>query len=295
MGRTAGTSGDASPSGPLVAAAALAEELAGDDAPTLVDVRWALGAGAEANHAAYLDGHLPGAAFLDLESVLSGPVADSREGGRHPMPAPERVREGLRAAGVRQGRPVVFYDARTSVGAARAWWVASYYGVPARVLDGGLAAWERAGLPVETGEAEVVPGDVDLSPGGRELLDAEDVRRWLEGGGQLLDARPADRFRGENEVVDPVAGHIPGARSVPSTELLDDHGTFLPAEAVAARLSQAGADPTTRSAVYCGSGVTAAHVALALEARGLGAPAVYVGSWSDWVSDPDRPVATGPA
>ncbi|AXH94993.1 sulfurtransferase [Ornithinimicrobium avium] len=296
MGPTPGTSIPPTPAaGPLVDPDELAGQLDGDDAPTLVDVRWSLGSGAESNRAAYLEGHLPGAAFLDLESVLSDPVAESGEGGRHPMPAPERVREGLRAAGVRQGRPVVFYDARTSVSAARAWWVASYYGVPARVLDGGLAAWARAGLPVATGEADVSAGDVELTAGGRELLDAADVARWLADGGQLLDARPADRFRGENEVVDPVAGHIPGARSMPSTELLDEDGAFLPAAAVAGRVRSAGASPGARSAVYCGSGVTAAHVALALEARGLDRPAVYVGSWSDWISDPGRPVATGPA
>lgn len=282
--------------GPLVRADALAAQLGSADPPTLVDVRWSLGGTAEASRTAYLEGHLPGATFLDLETVLSGPVAESREGGRHPMPDLARVRDGLRAAGVRQGRRVVFYDARTSLSAARAWWVASYYGVDAAVLDGGLAAWERAGLPVETGEVAVAEGDVELMPGGRELLDADGVQRWLDEGGQVVDARPADRFRGENEVIDPVAGHVPGARSVPALELLDEDGAFLPADAVAARMAEGGADPGRRSAVYCGSGVQAAHVALALEAHGLdGSPAVYVGSWSDWVSDPSRPAATGPA
>lgn len=296
MGQTPGTSTDIRTTGPLVAPAELAAELSGADAPTLVDVRWALGAGTDANRAAYLEGHLPGATFLDLESVLSDPVADSGEGGRHPMPGLARVREGLRAAGVRQGRPVVFYDARTSVGAARAWWVASYYGVPARVLDGGLAAWQRAGLPVRSGPVVAAPGDVELVPGGRELLRAQDVQRWLDGEGQLIDARPADRFRGENETIDPVAGHIPGARSLPSPGLVDQDGAFRPAEEIRALLRQTGADPGARSALYCGSGVAAAHLALALEASGLGQPpALYVGSWSDWVSDPDRPVATGPA
>lgn len=283
--------------GPLLRPAELSALLEGDDAsrPTLVDVRWALGAGTEKNRADHLAGHLPGAAFLDLESVLSDPVQESRQGGRHPMPSLGRVQEGLRAVGVRQGRPVVFYDGRASLGAARAWWVAAYFGVPAQVLDGGLAAWHDAGLPVETGEVEVHPGDVTLEPGGRPLLDAAGVEAWIAEGGQLVDARPADRFRGQNEVIDPVAGHVPGARSLPALELLDDHGRFLPANAVGALLHEAGIDPERPTTVYCGSGVQAAHAALAMEAVGLPSPSVYVGSWSDWVSDPDRPVETGPA
>lgn len=285
--------------GPLVTATDLAAELASGTGPTVVDVRWTLtasGGSPESSHAAYLDGHLPGAAWLDLESVLTDPLEASGAGGRHPMPSLERVQAGLRACGVSQDRPVVFYDARASLGAARAWWVASYYGVPARVLDGGLAAWEAAGLPLEAGEVQVADGDVELVAGGRELLGAEDVQAWLADGGQLLDARPADRFRGVNEVIDPVAGHIPGARSLPALELLDEHGAFLPAGAVSALMRDAGADTARRSAVYCGSGVQAAHVALALEAAGLDdSPAVYVGSWSDWITDPSRPVTTGPA
>ena len=285
------------PPSPLVSATELAELLDGpaDARPTLVDVRWVLGGGEQHNRDSYLEGHLPGAAFLDLESALSGPVAASGAGGRHPMPSADRVQEGLRAAGVRRGRPVVFYDARASLGAARAWWLASYFGVEARVLDGGLAAWEEAGLPVETGPVDVTPGDVELESGGRPLMDAAGVQDWVDRGGQLLDARPSDRFRGDNETIDPVAGHIPGARSLPALELLDDHGRFLPADAIAALMHEAGAEPGRASAVYCGSGVQAAHVALALEAVGQPSPSVYVGSWSDWISGSGRPVATGPA
>ena len=287
---------------PLVSATDLAAELAPDrletERPVLVDVRWTLGTRPEQNRAEYAEAHLPGAAFLDLHSGLADPVAPDRRGGRHPMPSLERVQSALRTAGVRQDRPVVFYDGRISAGAARAWWVAGYYGVPdVRVLDGGLEAWREAGLPVESGEVDVPPGDVVLTPGGRALLDADGLSDWLERGGQVLDARPANRFRGEDETLDPVAGHVPGARSFPSLSLLDEDGRFLPADAVRALLREAGADTETPTALYCGSGVTAAHAALALEATGLldRAPAVYVGSWSDWVSDPSRPVATGPA
>jgi thiosulfate/3-mercaptopyruvate sulfurtransferase len=291
-----------SASRPLLSARELAAELSPDrpeeQRPVVVDVRWSLGSPAEANRAEYAEVHLPGAGFLDLDSGLSDPVAADRRGGRHPMPSPERVQAALRSAGVRQGRPVVFYDARISAGAARAWWVAGYYGLrDARVLDGGLAAWQEAELPVESGEADVTEGDVVLVPGSRPLLDAHGLAAWLERGGQVLDARPANRFRGEDETIDPVAGHVPGARSLPSLSLLAEDGSFLPAEAIQALLVQAGADTRTPTALYCGSGVTAAHAALALEAAGVleQAPALYVGSWSDWVSDPTRPVATGPA
>ncbi|OLT20918.1 sulfurtransferase [Ornithinimicrobium sp. CNJ-824] len=260
----------------------------------LLDVRWSLGAGTAANRAAYLEGHLPGAAFLDLEQALSDPVSPDGRGGRHPLPSRTRVQEALRTAGVREDAPVVVYDARTSLGAARAWWVLRHYGISdVRVLDGGLEAWRAAGLAVEEGPVDTGVGDVVLGPGEDDLLDAEGVRRWLAADRQLLDARPADRYRGENEVIDPVAGHIPGALSLPALSLLAEDGTFLPAPALRTLLEQAGADPDAATAVYCGSGVQAAHAALALEAAGLGAgrSAVYVGSWSDWISDPGRPTA----
>lgn len=281
--------------GPLLSAATVQQLLLADAAsrPAVLDVRWALGAGTDANHAAYLEGHLPGAVFLDLESALSDPVAADGRGGRHPMPSLERVQTALRAAGVRQGQPVVFYDAASSVGAARGWWVTTYYGVPAYVLDGGLAAWRAGGLPVVQGDVGAEPGDVTLSPGGRNLLDADGLAKHLAAGGQVVDARPADRFRGENETVDPVAGHVPGAVSLPGLSLVEDD-VFVDGETLVQRLTAAGGRTDTPTAVYCGSGVAAAHVALALEARGVGPrPAVYVGSWSDWITDPARPVATG--
>lgn len=292
-----GSAPPASATSPLVQVDELHRLMQGPDElrPTVVDVRWVLGGGPQRNREEHLAAHLPGAAFLDLESALSEPVHASGAGGRHPMPSLERVQAGLRGVGVQEGRPVVFYDARASLGAARAWWLASYFGVPARVLDGGLAAWEEAGLPVEKGAVVAAAGDVVLRPGGRTLLDAAGVERWLAGGGLLLDARPADRFRGENEVLDPVAGHIPGARSLPALALLDEQGHFLPADAVTALMHEAGADTDRPAAVYCGSGVQAAHAALALEAVGLASPAVYVGSWSDWICDQAHPVATGQA
>lgn len=268
----------------------------GTQPPALIDVRWSLGAGTEANRAAYLESHLPTAVFLDLESALSDPVREDGAGGRHPMPSLERVQDALRAAGVREGQPVVFYDGAKSLGAARAWWVASYYGIEdVSVLDGGLAAWTEAGLPTAGGDLRPAPGDVTLRAGGRELLDADGLAAHLAAGHQVLDARPADRYRGENETIDPVAGHVPGALSLPALSLVED-GPFVDSETLVERLTAAGGRTDTPTAVYCGSGVQAAHVALALEARGVGPrPAVYVGSWSDWVSDPSRPVETGQA
>jgi thiosulfate/3-mercaptopyruvate sulfurtransferase len=259
--------------------------------PGLVDVRWALGSGVETNRSAYLEAHLPGAVFLDLETALSDPVRPDGVGGRHPMPSLERVEQAFRAVGIGQDRPVVFYDGSVGLGAARAWWVASYYGVRAAVLDGGLAAWAEAGLPVRGGEVRPEPGDVRLVPGGRELLGADGLAAHLEAGGQALDARPADRFHGRNETIDPVPGHVPGALSLPALSLVDE-GRLVDSETVVARLTGAGGRTDTPTAIYCGSGVQAAHLALALEARGVGPrPAVYVGSWSDWISDPARPVA----
>ena len=284
-----------SPTGPLVTVDALQAGLVGPPGsrPVLVDVRWSLGAGPEANHAAYLEEHLPAAAFLDLEAALSGPPAPDGRGGRHPMPARETVEQGLRAAGVQDGRPVVFYDAGPGLGAARAWWVAAHHGLEGAVLDGGLAAWRAAGLPTASGPVDTPEGDVVLPVGGpgRDLLDADGLVEHQAAGGQVLDARPADRYRGENETIDPVAGHVPGALSLPALSLLGPEGRLVDAEHVVTALTDAGGRTDRPTAVYCGSGVQAAHLALALEARGVGPrPAVYVGSWSDWVSDPDRPV-----
>ncbi|KUG51493.1 sulfurtransferase [Serinicoccus chungangensis] len=281
--------------GPLVTVDDVQAALVGPPAsrPVLVDVRWSLGAGREANQAAYLEEHLPGAAFLDLESALSGPPAPDGRGGRHPMPARQDLEHGLRDAGVRAGRPVVFYDAGPGLGAARAWWVTAHHGLEGAVLDGGLAAWRAAGLPTASGPVDVPEGDVGLPGGapGRELLDADGLVRHQAAGGQVLDARPADRYRGENETIDPVAGHVPGAVSLPALSLLGPEGRLLDAEQVVQALTRAGGRTDLPTAVYCGSGVQAAHLALTLEAHGVGPrPAVYAGSWSDWVSDPGRPV-----
>lgn len=282
----------------LIEPAELADLLADPDAdrrPVVVDVRWTLGTGSQENHAQYLAGHLPGASFLDLESALSGEPSADGSGGRHPMPSLSVAQAAFRGVGIDDERPVVVYDAANSLGAARAWWLLEYFGKnQVSVLDGGLAAWKRAGNPVQSGPVDVPPGDIVLTAGGRRLLDADGVEHYLDNH-QVIDARPAERFRGENETIDPVAGHIPGALSIPALGNLDSDGRFLPQDDLELRFTARGIRPDRRTAIYCGSGVQACHVALAMEAAEVGHydPAVYIGSWSDWISDPDRPVATG--
>jgi thiosulfate/3-mercaptopyruvate sulfurtransferase len=273
--------------GPLVTAGQLAAELAGPGAPTVLDCRWTLAGGADRD--GYGKGHLPGAVFVDLDRDLAAPPG---AGGRHPLPAPEAFQAAMRRAGVRHDRPVVAYDQGEPGGAARAWWLLGWFGHPdARVLDGGLGAWVAAGLPLTTETADPDPGDFTARPGGRSLLDAAGAAR-LAAAGVLLDARAPARYQGLEEPVDPVAGHIPGARNAPMADLVGDHGLVPPAS-LRRLLDRHGARPGTPVGAYCGSGVVAAHVVLACEVAGIPA-SLYAGSWSDWVTDPSRPVATGP-
>ncbi len=267
-----------------------------DERPVLLDIRWSLGSSAEEHRAEYLAGHLPGAAFVAMKPGLAAEPADDGRGGRHPMPVLADAQEAFRTAGVTDTRPVVVYDGASSLGAARAWWLLNYYGKDdVRVLDGGYAAWVAAGQPTDTGEATVERGDIVLTPGGRRLLDADGVEHYLDRH-QVVDARPADRFRGQHETIDPVAGHIPGALSIPALQNVDDSGRFLTADDLELRFTARGLRPDQRTAIYCGSGVQACHMALAMEASDIGVydPAIYIGSWSDWITDPERPIATGP-
>ena len=274
-------------SGPLVAAVRLAAELDGPDPAVLLDCRWTLAGGAD--RAGYDRGHLPGAVFVDLDRDLSGPPG---AGGRHPLPDPRAFQAAMRRAGVRAGRPVVAYDQGEPGGAARAWWLLGWFGHPdVRVLDGGLPAWVAAGLPLTTDVPDPDPGDLVARPGGRALLDAAGAAR-VAATGVLLDARAPARYQGLEEPVDPVAGHVPGARNLPMAELLTDHG-LVPPDTLRRLLGASGVDEDVPVGAYCGSGVVASHLVLALETAGVPA-ALYAGSWSDWVTDPSRPVATGP-
>jgi thiosulfate/3-mercaptopyruvate sulfurtransferase len=263
-----------------------AELTAAEEWPVLLDVRWALGD--DRGRERYLAGHLPGAVFVDLETELADPPEASR--GRHPLPSVQRLQAVARAWGVRAGRPVVAYDDSGGLAAARAWWLLRWGGLTdVRLLDGGLGAWVRAGGVLEGGDVVPPPGDVVLSGGGMPVMDA-DVAAALPGsGGVLLDARAAERYRGEVEPVDPRAGHVPGATSAPTTGNLGGDGTFLPPGELAERFAALGVRPGAEVGVYCGSGVTAAHEVAALAAAGIEA-ALWPGSWSQWSADPARPV-----
>jgi thiosulfate/3-mercaptopyruvate sulfurtransferase len=257
----------------------------------VLDCRWQLAGGAD--RAGYDRGHLPGAVFVDLDRDLSGPPGRGvDQGGRHPLPDPAAFQAAMRRAGVGAARPVVAYDQGEPGGAARAWWLLGWFGHPdVRVLDGGLPAWVAAGLPLVTEVPDPDPGDFSARPGGRSLLDAAGAAR-LAAAGVLLDARAPARYQGLEEPVDPVAGHVPGARSLPMADLVGEHG-LAPPDAVRRAAEASGVGPGTPVGTYCGSGVVAAHLVLALETAGIPA-ALYAGSWSDWVTDPSRPVATGP-
>jgi thiosulfate/3-mercaptopyruvate sulfurtransferase len=271
---------------PLISAAELAAALAGPR-PALLDVRWDLAAGPQREE--YERGHIPGAAFIDLDADLAAPPG---AGGRHPLPDPERFAAAMRAAGVSRERPVVAYDAGSGQSAARAWWLLRDHGHPhVAVLDGGLAAWRERGLPLEPGSAALGPGDFTADPGRMPLLDARAAAE-LAGSGVLIDARAPERFRGEREPVDPVAGRIPGAVNRPAGDNLGPDGRFLRPEELREGFAALGASAGVAAGAYCGSGVSAAQQVLALELAGLPA-ALYAGSWSDWITDSARPVATG--
>ncbi|WP_240110495.1 sulfurtransferase [Streptomyces sp. MUM 203J] len=272
---------------PLVSPEDLAAELGatGTDAPVLLDVRWELGG--PPGRPAYEAGHLPGAVYVDLDSALAGPPG---AGGRHPLPDLEVFGAAMRAAGVSAGARVVAYDGGQGWAAARAWWLLRWAGHPdVRVLDGGLAAWRG---PLSTEIPAPVAGGFRPRPGALPLLDADGAAA-LARSGLLLDARAGERYRGEVEPIDPVAGHIPGAASAPTNENVGRDGRFLTPEALAARFKELGATDASEVGVYCGSGVSGAHEVLALAVAGIRA-ALYAGSWSEWSRNPGRPVATGP-
>ncbi|MEU4771958.1 sulfurtransferase [Micromonospora sp. NPDC023644] len=274
----------------LVEADRLAVELGQADPPTLLDVRWRL-AGPPGRDD-YATGHLPGAVFVDLDTALCGPPGPA---GRHPLPDPAALQAALRAAGVRAGRPVVVYDGGDGMAAARAWWTLRWAGHrPVRLLHGGFPAWLAAGLPTSTAAPDPQPGDVEVRPGALPVLDAGEAARLAAAGeGVLLDVRAAPRYRGETEPIDPVAGHVPGAVNLPAGEYVAE-GRFPAAEALRERFAAAGVGDDRPVGAYCGSGVTAAQAVFALHLAGRPDAALYVGSWSNWVADPARPVATGP-
>lgn len=270
----------------LITPTDLQDEIATNPKLVVLDVQYTLaGEGPDL----YASGHLPGAPFVNLDTVLAGPAG---EGGRHPLPDVATLQDGLREAGVQTDSVVVVYDQQSSLGAARAWWVLRWAGIEeVLVLDGGLAAWRAAGGEVSTEEVDPEPGDVILDPDELVALDADDAAATAKLG-VLVDARSPERFRGESEPIDPIAGHIPGAVNVPMADLVTDDGRLRSGKELRDRFARVGIDEVTVVGTYCGSGVTAAHTALALHEAGVEAD-VYVGSWSDWITDPTREIATG--
>ena len=273
----------------LITAESLVNRLRAGEPVTVLDVRWTLGEPDGREH--YLRGHIPGAVYVSLDDDLTDHTVSGR--GRHPLPSGSAVQAAARRWGVHYRRPVVVYDDWNRAGSARAWWVLTAAGIAGvRILDGGWSAWKAAGGTVESGPVEPAPGDVtvaydDLYAGALPTVTADEV-----GTRPLLDARAPERFRGEVEPVDAVAGHIPGARNLPSTILLTENETFIADGALEGLLAERGIGADDPVGVYCGSGITAAVSVAALAAAGRDA-ALFPGSWSQWSSEPDRPVARG--
>ena len=262
-------------------------------ATVLVDVQWNLTTVAgPPGRDRYAAAHLPGAHHVDLDAELAGPPG---RGGRHPLPQAHSVAAAAQRCGADNDSRIVVYDQGPSYGAARAWWVLRYFGASdVRVLDGGLAAWRAAGGPVTSELPDPGAGTFEAHAGGLPVVDASGAAEVARDG-ILLDARAVERFRGETEPIDPVAGHIPGAVSAPTTENLGPDDRFLAPDVLRELFSRKGVPapgPVGPVAAYCGSGVTAAHEVLALHEAGIEA-ALYAGSWSEWITDPSRPVATG--
>jgi thiosulfate/3-mercaptopyruvate sulfurtransferase len=272
----------------LVTADELAAALSSDTPPVVLDVRWRLDR--PDGRPAYLDGHIPGAVYADLDHELAqhGEPGD----GRHPLPPVEALQEAARGWGLNDGDAVVVYDDLKNLSSARAWWLLRYAGVAdVRLLDGSLRAWTGSGRELVGGETAVEPGDVTLSYGALPTLSIEEAGA-LPATGVLLDARAGERYRGETEPIDPRAGHIPGALNAPATENVDANGRFLGSEQLRERFEAIGVRADAPVGVYCGSGVTAAADAVALTLAGY-APALYPGSWSQWSNHPELPVAVG--
>jgi thiosulfate/3-mercaptopyruvate sulfurtransferase len=301
--RGAGSGEGAGESGwtaPLVSPAGLAAALGeGPGRPVVLDVRWRLGG--PPGREDFLAGHVPGALFAELDLELADPPAAGGAGGRHPLPSAGRFGALLARAGITAGSRVVAYDDADGSVAARAWWLLRRAGLRAdrvAVLDGGWAAWQAEGRAEEQGTGTPsAPSEVpDPRPGAMPVLDADGAAA-LAGSGVLLDARADVRYRGEQEPVDPRAGHVPGALNAPFAGHLGPDGHWLAPAALAERFRGIGVGAGPVGA-YCGSGVTASSVVLALEAAGITTPerpaALYAGSWSDWSADPARPAATGP-
>jgi len=249
---------------------------------------------------AYEAGHVPHALYAHLDLDLSGPV--TAKSGRHPLPKVETLASAFGSWGIDGRVQLIAYDQGNGAHAARLWWLARWVGhARVAVLDAGFAAWQQAGLPVSVAPGTRPTRQFVGRPGPASVVTTEQLERWVAAGEltgrrrTLIDARGADRFAGRNEAIDPVAGHIPGARNHPFAHNLGADGRFLPAPELRSRWLEtlAGQDPE-RVVAMCGSGVTACHNLLSMELAGLPGAHLYAGSWSEWIREPDRPIETGP-
>lgn len=271
---------------PLITVPELAS-LVGRDDLRIVDCRWYL-AEPERGPVVYREGHLPGAVYASLDHDLTASIGP----GRHPLPPPEQFARTVERLGITPETTVVVYDDMGGAFAVRLWWMLTDQGHErVRLLDGGLQAWTSIGLPLEIGIPEPPMGGIPVGPWQR-IVDRDAVAgRAPEV--VVVDSRTAERYRGEEEPIDPIAGHIPGAVSAPHPGNLTVGGTLLPAADLRARFTEIGASDPENVIVYCGSGVTSCHNILAMEIAGIGRPWLYEGSWSDWCTG-DMPIATGP-
>jgi thiosulfate/3-mercaptopyruvate sulfurtransferase len=275
----------------LITATELNDLLRAGEPVTILDVRWRLDE--PDGHPAYLQGHLPGAVYVSLEDELTDHTLAGQ--GRHPLPSGRSVQASVQRWGVRDGVPTVVYDDWNRAGSARAWWVLTAAGLrDVRILDGGLSAWRSVAGSLATGPVSPAPGDAtvlhdDLYTGALPTLTAQQLSPTDL---TLVDARAPERFRGDVEPIDPVAGHIPGAKNLPSSDVLARDGKFVTADELGQLLSSHGIERDRPLGAYCGSGVTAAITLAALATIGHQA-ALFPGSWSEWISDPARPVARG--
>ena len=276
----------------VIDANTLLDQLSRDDL-VIFDCRFDLGK-ARWGEAEYAEAHLPRASYLNLDRDLSSPITATS--GRHPLPDPVRLAARLAELGVDANSQLVAYDQGNAAYAARFWWLARWIGIRnVAVLDGGFAAWRAAGLPLEQTVPVLRPKNLAASLDSNAWVSSDVVGELRQRPGNLLvDARGAERFAGRNETIDPVSGHVPGARNHPFLANLGADGKFLPAGELRERFTTLlGSVPASALISMCGSGVTACHTLLALEHAGLTGARLYAGSWSEWIRDPRRPIATG--
>jgi thiosulfate/3-mercaptopyruvate sulfurtransferase len=240
----------------------------------------------------YLESHIPGAVYVHLEEELSGPIIPGVT-GRHPLPELDFVVEKFSELGIDEAVQVVVYDDTGGFIASRLWWMCRWLGHPAAaVLDGGWQAWRAAGYPVESGKTNRAPRNFVPKPRPELRIEADEILEHLEDRSwKVIDSRTEVRYRGEEEPIDPVAGRIPGALNAPNAENIGSNGFYLSREVLRDRFNEllAGTSPE-KTVFYCGSGVSAARNLLAMAHAGLGDGRLYVGSWSDWITDPNRPI-----